>query len=84
MNLTQSQYVQGAASSALGYETGETTKKEAVDEMRKANEQSDPPTQSNILGSIENAAGRLTGCEGMENEGKSRQDTGSGSGIPGQ
>lgn len=41
--------------------------------MKKANEQSDPPTQSNVLGSIESTAGKLTGCEGMENEGKSRQ-----------
>lgn len=48
--------------------------------MREANQQSEgQPAQSNILGSIENAAGRLTGCEGMENEGKSRQTTGTGS-----
>lgn len=40
--------------------------------MREANENSGPPTQSTVLGTIENAAGKMTGCEGMENEGKSR------------
>lgn len=71
-------YVQGAASSALGYETGEQTKQEAVQEMREAKNNSDPPTQSTILGSVEQAAGNLTGCEGMQDEGKSRKATGTG------
>lgn len=71
-------YVQGAASAALGYDSGEGTKKEAVEEMRKAGEQSGTPTQSNILGSVESAAGKLTGCEGMQNEGESRKATGPG------
>lgn len=69
-------YVQGAVSSALGYETGEQTKKEAVEEMRDARDQKDAPTQSTLLGSIENAAGNLTGCEGMQNEGESRKASG--------
>lgn len=47
--------------------------------MREANAQSDPPTQSTVLGTIENAAGKLTGCEGMVDEGKSRKATGPGS-----
>lgn len=66
-------YVQGAVSSILGYESGEQTKKDAVDEMKKANENSGTPTQSNILGSVEKTAGDLTGCEGMSNEGESRK-----------
>lgn len=42
--------------------------------MREAKNQSEgAPTQSNILGTVEKAAGDLTGCEGMQDEGKSRQ-----------
>lgn len=69
-------YAQGAVSSALGYETGEQTKKEAVEEMRDARDQKDVPTQNTLLGKIENAAGNLTGCEGMQDEGASRQASG--------
>ena len=77
-------YVKGAVSSALGYETGEQTKKDAVQEMREANKQSDAPTQSGILGSIEQTAGNLTGCEGMQNEGKSRAvNSGEAGGVTG-
>jgi len=67
-------YVQGAVSSALGYESGSQTKSEAVQEMKDAKAQSDsqPPTQSSILGSVEKTAGSLTGCEGMVEEGKAR------------
>jgi len=68
-------YIKGAAASALGYESGEQTKKEAVEEMREANKGTDAPSQSNILGGIEKAAGNLTGCEGMQNEGDSRKAT---------
>ena len=71
-------YAQGAVSSALGYETGEQTKQEAVQEMREAKNNSDTPTQSSILGTVEKAAGDLTGCEGMQDEGKSRQAKGPG------
>lgn len=71
-------YVKGAASSALGYESGEQTKQQAVEEMREANKQGGPPTQSTVLGSVESAAGNLTGCEGMQNEGESRKGPGSG------
>jgi len=55
--------------------------------MREANKQSEggPPMQSGILGSLESAAGSLTGCEGMVNEGETRKGTGTGSGeIGGQ
>lgn len=69
-------YAQGAVSSALGYESGEQTKKEAIEEMRDARDQQDVPSQNTLLGKVENAAGNLTGCEGMQNEGKSRQATG--------
>ncbi|EXJ94219.1 hypothetical protein A1O1_02612 [Capronia coronata CBS 617.96] len=70
-------YVQGAVSSALGYESGEQTKTEAVQEMKDAKAQSDsqsqsPPSQSTVLGTIENAAGKITGCEGMVDEGQHR------------
>ncbi|KAJ9602950.1 hypothetical protein H2200_012730 [Cladophialophora chaetospira] len=66
-------YVQGAVSSALGYETGEQTKADAVQEMKDAKAQSDgQPAQSSILGNIESAAGKVTGCEGMAAEGQQR------------
>ncbi|KAK5938505.1 hypothetical protein PMZ80_009476 [Knufia obscura] len=69
-------YIKGAAASALGYESGEQTKQAAVEQMREANKQSEgAPAQSNVLGGIEKAAGNLTGCEGMQNEGQSRQTT---------
>lgn len=34
------------------------------------------PTQSVLLGTVENLAGRATGCEGMEKEGGARKPTG--------
>ena len=71
-------YVKGAAASALGYESGDQTKQQAVEDMREANKQGDAPSQSNILGSVESAAGNLTGCEGMQNEGESRKVHGGG------
>lgn len=39
----------------------------------KAQSDSNPPAKSNILGSIESAAGSATGCEGMVEEGKERK-----------
>ncbi|KAJ9501300.1 hypothetical protein H2202_003094 [Exophiala xenobiotica] len=67
-------YVQGAVSSALGYESGEQTKEAAVQEMRDAKAQSSDqqPAQSTILGSVEKTAGQVTGCEGMIEEGQER------------
>jgi hypothetical protein len=68
------QYVQGAVSSALGYESGEQTKEAAVQEMRDAKAQfsDQQPAQSTILGSVEKTAGQVTGCEGMVEEGQER------------
>jgi uncharacterized protein YjbJ (UPF0337 family) len=34
------------------------------------------PTQSGVLGTVENLAGKVTGCEGMEKEGEARKPTG--------
>ncbi|KIY03729.1 uncharacterized protein Z520_00420 [Fonsecaea multimorphosa CBS 102226] len=66
-------YVQGAISSAVGYESGQQTKAEAVQEMKDAKTQSEgQPAQSSLLGTVENAAGKVTGCEGMVDEGKKR------------
>lgn len=68
-------YVQGAAASALGYESGEATKNAAVEEMQRAQAQpsSGAPAQSGVLGNVEQKVGELTGCEGMKEEGKERQ-----------
>lgn len=72
------QYAQGAISSALGYETGEKTKQEAVQEMKDASAQSSgAPAQNGPLGMVENKVGQLTGCEGMEKEGAQRIPQGS-------
>ena len=66
-------YVQGAAASALGYESGEATKNAAVDEMQRAQSNKEgQPAQSNVLGNVEKKAGELAGCEGMVEEGKER------------
>jgi len=75
-------YVQGAVSSALGYESGQQTKADAVQEMKDANSQSQSqsqsqgpdaaPTQSSVLGTVEKTAGQVTGCEGMVQEGQQR------------
>ncbi|KAK5077870.1 hypothetical protein LTR64_003729 [Lithohypha guttulata] len=73
-------YVQGAVASTLGYQSGEQTKQDAVQDMRKANENRGTPQQSSILGTVEKAAGDLTGCEGMSNEGESRKP---GTGVAG-
>lgn len=68
------QYVQGAISDALGYETGKETKEQAVQEMKDARQQSNgQPAQSGVLGTVESAAGRAAGCEGMVQEGEARK-----------
>jgi uncharacterized protein YjbJ (UPF0337 family) len=67
-------YVQGAAASALGYESGEATKDAAIEEMKAAQVNSEgQPAQSGVLGSVEQKLGEITGCEGMKDEGKERQ-----------
>lgn len=68
-------YVQGAAASAMGYESGEATKNAAIEEMQRAQSKTggQQPAQSGILGTVEQKAGELAGCEGMKDEGKERQ-----------
>lgn len=45
--------------------------------MRDAKTQdTSAPSQSSVLGTAENLAGKLTGCEGMEKEGEARKPTG--------
>ena len=57
----------------VGYESGEQTKKEAVQEMKDANAQSSgQPAPSGVLGTVEKTAGSVVGCEGMEKEGQQR------------
>jgi uncharacterized protein YjbJ (UPF0337 family) len=34
------------------------------------------PTQSGVLGTVENLVGKATACEGMEKEGEARKATG--------
>lgn len=72
------QYVGGAISSTLGYESGEQTKAAAIQEMKDAKAQSDnqQPMQSSILGSVESTAGKAAGCEGMVAEGNARMPSG--------
>jgi uncharacterized protein YjbJ (UPF0337 family) len=61
----------------FGYETGEQTKQSGLQEMRDAKVQdTSAPTQSGVLGTVENLAGKVTGCEGMEKEGEARKPTG--------
>ena len=65
-------------SSALGYESGDQTKSDAVEEMKdaKAHSTNQPPTQNSVLASVEKTAGNLTGCDGMVDEGKARMPSG--------
>ncbi|KAK4704061.1 hypothetical protein P7C70_g2146, partial [Phenoliferia sp. Uapishka_3] len=78
------QLVKGAISEALGYETGADTKAAGIAEMKAASSD-EPPQPGSLLGSVESYAGKLTGCEGMEEEGKTRKElaggaTGAGAG----
>lgn len=70
---SHAKYAQGAISSTLGYESGEQTKREAVEDMKAASAaSSNEPTQSSVLGTAEKKLGEATGCEGMEKEGAER------------
>ncbi|KAJ4323043.1 hypothetical protein N0V94_002067 [Neodidymelliopsis sp. IMI 364377] len=68
------QYVKGAAESTIGSVTGnqawatsgEQDKNQAIDTMKAASENRDT---SQGLGSVEQTAGNLVGCEGMQKEG---------------
>ena len=48
-------------------ESGHAQKEEAIANMRAASENRDPATSG--YGKAEELAGKVTGCEGMENEG---------------
>ncbi|CAI6253384.1 unnamed protein product [Periconia digitata] len=69
------QYVKGAAEETIGSVTGSEAwkssgaqdKSQAVDAMKSAGQNRDPNTQG--FGGIEQKAGSLVGCEGMEKEG---------------
>lgn len=48
-------------------------------QAQSSSSESDRPTQSRVLGIVESAAGKVTGCEGMEAEGQQRLPHGAGS-----
>lgn len=48
------------------------------DAQAQSSSDSGPPTKSRVLGVVENAAGKVTGCEGMEAEGQQRLPHGAG------
>ncbi|CAD0108886.1 unnamed protein product [Aureobasidium uvarum] len=56
------QYVKGAAE-----QSGETDKQGGIDAMKAASQNRDPATDG--YGKVEEVAGKLSGCEGMEKEG---------------
>ncbi|KAI4844967.1 hypothetical protein E4T44_05892 [Aureobasidium sp. EXF-8845] len=69
------QYVKGAAEGVIGNVTGnaawqnsaETDKQDGISAMKAASQNRDPATDG--YGKVEEVAGRLSGCEGMEKEG---------------
>ncbi|KAI5199060.1 hypothetical protein E4T39_06429 [Aureobasidium subglaciale] len=69
------QYVKGAAEGVVGSVTGntawqqsaETDKQGGIDAMKAASANRDPATDG--YGKVEEVAGKLSGCEGMEKEG---------------
>ncbi|GAB7338933.1 hypothetical protein MBLNU457_5611t1 [Dothideomycetes sp. NU457] len=71
------QYVKGAVEGAIGSVTGaqawtdsaSTDKSAGIDAMKAASEQRGQQTQNPTFGKVEQMAGSLTGCEGMEQEG---------------
>ncbi|KAK5018208.1 hypothetical protein BJ546DRAFT_844859 [Cryomyces antarcticus] len=69
------EYIKGAAVGAIGAATGseawkqsgEEEKQHGISAMKAASQNRDPATQG--YGKVEELAGRMTGCEGMEKEG---------------
>ncbi|KAK4993967.1 hypothetical protein LTR66_001346 [Elasticomyces elasticus] len=69
------QYVKGAAEAAIGSVTGSTAwqssgasdKESGINAMKSASANRDPATDG--YGKVEEVAGRMAGCEGMEKEG---------------
>jgi hypothetical protein len=88
---SHARYAAGAISSTLGYESGETTKSEAVADMKAASAAKEEaareqgpdgaPSQSSLLGQAEKKLGEVTGCEGMEKEGAERVPDASRGGV---
>jgi len=77
------QYAKGYVVETIGNVTGskewqESGKSDAqagIDEMKTANQQNtSEPAASGIGGRVEELAGKAAGCEGMESEGKERQE----------
>ncbi|KUJ06848.1 uncharacterized protein LY89DRAFT_768765 [Mollisia scopiformis] len=77
------QYAKGYVEETIGNVTGskewqESGKKdtaEGISEMKAANQaRSGEPAASGIGGKIEEVAGKVAGCEGMEKEGLERQE----------
>ncbi|TKX22331.1 hypothetical protein C1H76_5439 [Elsinoe australis] len=73
---SHAQYVKGAAEELVGKttgsapwtESGATDKQQGVDAMKAASAQRDSSNQG--FGKVEEVAGKVTGCEGMEKEGQ--------------
>lgn len=67
-NLTPLQGLVGSVTGNQAWATsGEQDKNQAIDAMKAASENRDP---SQGLGGVEQAAGNLVGCEGMQKEGE--------------
>jgi len=72
---SHAQYVKGQAVDAVGSITGSTEwkesghqqKQDAIENMKAANEGRDPASSG--YGKVEEIAGKVAGCEGMEKEG---------------
>ncbi|KAF1953277.1 hypothetical protein CC80DRAFT_494565 [Byssothecium circinans] len=72
---SHAQYVKGATEETIGNVTGSQAwkasgaqdKTQAVDDMKRAGEQRDSANKG--FGGIEEKAGNLVGCEGMQKEG---------------
>lgn len=78
LSSTTQQYAQGALSSTLSSDpsSGEQTKAAAVEEMKAASaarHSESGPAQSGVLGTVEQKAGEIAGCEGMVGEGAERK-----------
>ncbi|KAK6443431.1 hypothetical protein LTR95_000258 [Oleoguttula sp. CCFEE 5521] len=75
------QYVKGAAESVIGSVTGntswqssaETDKSAGIEAMKTASANRDPAKDG--YGKVEEIAGKVAGCEGMESEGAESKKT---------
>ncbi|KAG0652583.1 hypothetical protein D0Z07_0449 [Hyphodiscus hymeniophilus] len=77
------QYAKGYAQEVIGnatgsqewQESGKSATQAGIDEMKTANQQKiSEPAASGFGGRVEELAGKAAGCEGMEAEGKERQE----------